>query len=166
MKKGLTALAIVGGISLFGYAIYKYFVNQVNLLKEFSWKVIDFSFDVADLQVIKGVIKFRFASIADLELTISKLYLDVYINGDRVGYVEDVNTFIIPARGYNDIPLAYTIDPQYLIKNLVDIVVYSTKLKDAIITFDGYAQVKSGFISATIPIKSNCSVKNMDCTMA
>lgn len=165
MKKGLTALAIVGGISLFGYAIYRYFVKQVDLLKEFSWKVIDFNFDVADLQVIKGVIKFRFASIADLELTISKFYLDVYINGDRVGYIEDVSTFIIPAKGYNDIPFSYTINPQYVIKNIVDILAYSTKLKDAIITFDGYAQVKSGFISATIPIKSNCSVKNMECVM-
>jgi hypothetical protein len=48
---------------------------------------------------------------------------------------------------------------------MVDIIAYSTKLKDAIITFDGYAQVKSGFISATIPIKSNCSVKNMGCVM-
>ena len=135
-------------------------------MKQFTYKVIDFTFDVADLQTIKGVLKFRFSSIADIELTIKKFYLDVYINGDRVGYVEDVNTFIIPAQGYTDIPFSYTIDPQYVIKNMVDIIAYSTKLKDAIITFDGYAQVKSGFISATIPIKSNCSVKNMECTLA
>jgi LEA14-like dessication related protein len=165
MKKGLTALAIVGGISLFGYAIYRYFTKQIDLLQQFTWKVVDFTFDTADLKVIKGIIKFRFSSISDIELTISKFYLDVYVNGDRIGYVEDAQTFIIPARGYTDIPLAYTVNPQFILKNVVDIILTSTKLNDAIIGFDGYAQVKSGFISATVPIKSSCSAKNMECSL-
>jgi len=166
MKKGLTALAIVGGISLFGYALYRYFTKQIDLLSQFTWKVIDFSFDVADLTTIKGIIKFRFDSIADLELIVSRFYMDVFINGDRVGYIEDSQTFIIPAKGYTDIPLAYTINPQLVLKDVVDIILSSTKLNDAIVTFEGYAEVKSGFISATIPIKSNCSVKNRECQVA
>ena len=166
MKKGLTALAIVGGISLFGYSLYRYFTKQIDLLKQFTWKVVDFSFDTADLKVIKGIIKFRFASISDIELTISKFYLDLYVNGDRVGYIEDAQVFIIPARGYTDISLSYTINPQYVIKNVVDIILTSSKLSDAIISFDGYTQVKSGFISATVPIKSICSAKNMECSLA
>lgn len=165
MKKGLIALAIVGGISLFGYAIYRYFTKQIDLLKQFSWEVVDFTFDTADLKLIKGVIKFRFASISDIELTISKFYLDVYVNGDRIGYVEDSQTFIIPANGYTDISLAFTVNPQFIIKNVIDIILTSTKLNDAIISFDGYTQVKSGFISATVPIKSICSVKNMECSL-
>jgi hypothetical protein len=166
MKKGLTALAIVGGISLFGYALYRYFTKQVDLLKQFNWKVVDFTFDIADLKVIKGIIKFRFSSIADLELVVSKFYLDVYVNGDRVGYIEDAQTFIIPANGYTDIPLSYTINPQLVIKDIVDIILTSTKLNDGIVTFDGYGQIKSGFISATVPIKTNCSVKNRECSVA
>lgn len=165
MKKGLTALAIVGGISIFGYALYRYFTKQIDLLKEFTWKVVDFSFDVADLKTIKGIIKFRFGSIADLELIVSRFYLDVFVNGDRVGYIEDSETFIIPANGYTDIPFSYTINPQLVLKNVVDIILSSTKLNDAIITFEGYAEVKSGFISATVPIKTNCSVKNRECSV-
>ena len=165
MSKGLTALAIIGGISLFGYTLYKYFTKQVDLLKQFNWKVLDFGLDTLDLKVIKGTIKFRFSSISDVELEINKFYLDVYANGERVGYIEDVNTFIIPAKGYTDIPFAYTINPQFIIKNIVDIVAYTSKQKDAIITFDGYVKIKSGFISATVPIKSDCSVKNLECIM-
>jgi hypothetical protein len=165
MKKGLTALAIVGGISIFGYALYRYFTKQIDLLKEFTWKVVDFSFDVADLKTIKGIIKFRFGSIADLELIVSRFYLDVFVNGDRVGYIEDSETFIIPANGYTDIPFSYTVNPQLVIKNVVDIILSSTKLNDAIVTFEGYAEVKSGFISATVPIKTNCSVKNRECSV-
>jgi LEA14-like dessication related protein len=165
MNKGLTAVAIIGGISLFGYGLYKYFTRQIDLLKQFNWKVLDFSLDTLDLKVIKGTIKFRFSSISDVELEINKFYLDVYANGERVGYIEDVNTFIIPAKGYTDIPFAYTINPQFIIKNIVDIIAYTTKQEDAIITFDGYIKIKSGFISATVPIKSDCSVKNLECVM-
>lgn len=166
MNKGLTAAAIIGGVSLFGYALYKYFTKQVDLLKQFNWKVLDFTLDTIDLKVLKGTIKFRFSSISDVELIINKFYLDVYVNGERVGYIEDVNTFIIPSNGYTDIAFAYTVNPQFIIKNVVDIVVFTTKAKDAIITFDGYAKIKSGFISATVPIKSDCSVKNLDCVMS
>lgn len=165
MKKALTALAVVGGMSVFGYAIYKYFVKQIDLLKQFTWKMIDFSVDTMDLQVVKGNIKFRFSSISDLEIIVSKFYLDLYINGERVGYVEDLNTFIIPARGYTDISLSYTLNPQLITKNVVDIILISTKLNDAVITFNGYAEIKSGFISATVPVKTACSVKNLDCSM-
>ncbi len=166
MKKGLTALAIVGGISLFGYTLYKYFTTQINLLKEFTWKVVDFTFDSADLKTIKGVITFRFGSIADLELVISEFYLDVYVNGDRVGYIQDAQTFIIPANGYTNIPLSYTINPQLVIKDLVDIILTTTKINDAVVTFDGYAKIKSGFISAPVKIKTDCSVKNRECSVA
>jgi hypothetical protein len=48
---------------------------------------------------------------------------------------------------------------------VVDIILTSSKLNDAIISFDGYAQVKSGFISATVPIKSICSAKKMECSL-
>ena len=165
MKKGLTALAIIGGMSIFGFAIYKYFVKQIALLKQFTWKMIDFSIDSIDLQLIKGNIKFRFASISDLEIVISKFYLDLYVNDERVGYIEDTNTFIIPANGYTDISFAYTLNPQLIIKNSVDIILLSTKLKDAVIKFNGYANIKSGFISAVVPVKTSCSVKNLECTM-
>lgn len=165
MKKVFTALAVVGGMSLFGYGIYRYFIKQIGLLKQFSWKMIDFTVDTLDFKVIKGNIKFRFSSISDLEIVVKKFYLDLYINDERVGYIEDVNTFIIPANGYSDIPFAYTLNPQLIIKNSVDIILVATKLQDAVITFNGYAEIKSGFISATVPVKTACSVKNLDCTM-
>lgn len=165
MKKALTALAVIGGMSIFGFAIYKYFEKQIALLKQFTWKMIDFSVDTLDLQLIKGNIKFRFASTSDLEIVVSKFYLDLYVNDERVGYIEDTNTFIIPARGYTDIPFAYTLNPQLIIKNSVDIILLSTKLRDAVIKFNGYANIKSGFISTVVPVKTTCSVKNLDCTM-
>lgn len=165
MSKGITAAAIIGGVAVFGYSLYKYFTKQIELLKQFDYKVLDFTLDTIDLKTIKGIIKFRFSSIADVELTISEFYMDLYVNGERVGYIQDVNSFIIPANGYTDISFSYTLNPQYIIKNAIDIIAFTTRQKDAIIGFDGYAKVKSGFISATIPIKSDCSIKNLECTM-
>jgi hypothetical protein len=163
MKKVAVGTAILAGVGIFGYAIYKYFSKQINLLKEFEWKVLDFTIDTIDLQTLSGKIKFRFSSISDIQLTISKFYLDFYVNGERIGYLEDVTKFIIPAKGYSDIPFEYTINPQFFIKNIVDIIAYTTKQKDAIVTFVGYAQISSGFVKATVPISTNCSIKNLEC---
>jgi len=163
MKKGLITIAILSGIGIFGYSIYNFYKKQADLLKQFKWKIIDFNLTDWSEDLIKGVISFRFESISDVEITINEFYLDLYFNGKKVGYIQDVSKFIIPAKGYNDIPFEFTLDPQFIIKGLVDIVAYATKQKDATITLDGYVNLKSGFIGATVPIKCNCSVANLDC---
>lgn len=165
MKKALFATAVIGGVALVGYSIYQYFIKQVALLKQFTWKIVDLKLNVVDLTSVTGNITFRFTSIADLEITVTNFFLDVYVNGDRVGSIEDTNTFIIPSKGTTDIPFQFTIDPQYVLKNIVSIVSISTKMKDAIVSFTGFAQIKSGFISGTVPINTDCSIKNLDCKL-
>ena len=164
MKKAtIIGLAVLGGLSMFGYGIYYYFKKQADLLKQFSYKIINLNFDTFELNLIKGTITFRFTSISDIELTVQDFLMKLYFNGEYVGYVEDVSAFLIPARGYNDIPFAFSINPQLIISDVTDIIAYAFQSKDGTITLDGYATVKSGFIKATLPIKFNCSVKNMDC---
>ena len=90
--------------------------------------------------------------------------MDFYVNGENVGYLEDFKPFIIPARGYNDITFGFTLNPQFVIHNIVDIIAIATKKKDAIVTLDGVVKIKSGFVKAAVPIKCNCSIKNMDCS--
>ncbi len=89
--------------------------------------------------------------------------MDLYFNGAKVGYIEDVSEFIIPAHGYNDIPFSFSIDPQFILSDIVDIIGIAFQSSDATITLDGYVSMKSGFISATLPIKCNCSLKTKDC---
>jgi hypothetical protein len=163
MKKGLIGLLILSGVGLSIYGLYSYFKQQANLLKQFTWKIVSFQLDTITLELVKGSVTIRFASISNLEFIVSQFVLDVYINGQKAGYVNDITQTLIPANGYSDIPIAFTLDPQYLISDVSDIALYSLKQKDAIITLNGYVSVKSGFISATLPIKCNCSINNLSC---
>jgi hypothetical protein len=98
-----------------------------------------------------------------LEFIIEEFILKVYINGQEAGYVNDITTSLIPANGYSDIPFEFSINPQYLLNDVSDILAYTLKQKDAIITLNGYVSVKSGFVKATVPIKCNCSVQKLEC---
>ena len=163
MKKGLFIVAILGGISLVGYGLYNYFKKQVKLLKDFEWKFLNLKIQNIDLQLIKGVVTIRFASKSDLEFLVEQFVLDVYVNGEKSGYVNDVKQTLIPANGYTDIDIQFSINPQYLIKDATDILAYTLKKKDAIITLSGYVQVSSNFVSTTVPIVCNCSIQKLEC---
>jgi hypothetical protein len=163
MKKTIIALFAVGGVGLVAYGLYSYFKKQAALLKDFEWKLLSFKLDTISLTLVKGSVNIRFTSISDLEFIIDEFILKVYVNGVESGYVNDITQSLIPANGYSDIPIQFTIDPQYLIKDVSDIAAYALKQKDAIITLNGYVSVKSGFVKATIPIKCNCSVQKYSC---
>jgi len=163
MKKVIIGLLAVGGVGLVAYGFYSYFKKQAGLLKDFQWKLLNFDLTKVSLTLVKGKVVIRFSSISDLEFIVEEFILKVYVNGQEAGYVNDVTQSLIPANGYSDIPIEFTINPQYLIKDIADIAAYTLKQKDAIITLNGYCSVKSGFVKATIPIKCNCSVQKYSC---
>jgi hypothetical protein len=163
MKKAIIGLFAVGGLGLVAYGLYSYFQAQAKLLKDFQWKVIKFDLKNISLQLVKGSVTIRFSSTSDLEFIIEEFLLKVYINGQEAGYVNDISQSLIPAKGYSDIPFEFSVNPQYLIKDVSDIIAYTLKQKDAIITLNGYVSVKSGFVKATVPIKCDCSVQKLEC---
>lgn len=154
---------ILGGVVLIGGTIYAYFKRQYDLLTDFEWKVINLKFDTISLTLLKGKILYRFTNKSDIEITISNFYLDMYLNNTYIGYLEDTRVFVIPARGYNDIEFGFSLNPQLVIKNAVDIISFGTRLKDATFSFTGAITARSGFVKASVPIDCDCSVKNMDC---
>lgn len=156
-------IAIFGGLGIIGFGLYRYFKRQYDLLTDFEWKVISLNFDQVNPNLLKGKIVFRFTNKSDIEITISKFYMDLYLNNKYIGWIEDKSEFVIPAKGFSDIPIGFSVNPQLIISNVLDIISLSTKLKDAIFSFDGAATVRSGFVSTSIKLKCDCSVKNYDC---
>jgi hypothetical protein len=162
-KRGILSVAILSGVGLFGYSIYRFYKKQIDLLKQFKWKILTFKVNKITPQFINGSITFKFDSISDLEILVQKFSLDVFVNGKEAGYINETKEFIIPARGFNNIEINFNILPQPIFTNAIDIIFSSSKLNDATIDIVGYVKVKSGFISTTVPINCSCSVKNFDC---
>jgi hypothetical protein len=162
MKK-VTAvgLLVVSGVAVIGYALYSYAKKQASLLENYTYKIVDFKIENFDLQKIKGSISVLFGSQADVEVVIQNFILDFYFNDKKVGYIEDTTEFVIPARGYTTIPFKYTLNPQLIFNNTVDIVSYALRQKDASISVRGYAKLKSGIVTATLPISYQTTIKQI-----
>jgi hypothetical protein len=159
--RNIVGLSILGGVGVFAYALYAYVKKQATLLESYDYKILDFKIGTFDLQAVKGEISILFTSNSDVEVLIQEFYLDFYFNSEKVGYLEDATSFVIPARGSAIIPLKYTLNPQLVLGNVTDIISYSFNQKDAAISVRGYARLKSGFIKATLPIEYNTTIKEI-----
>jgi len=156
MKK---ALLILGGLGLLGFGVYKYFKTQASLLKDFTWKIVGFKIRKITLSELSLDVTFLFTSKADIEATISKLYLDLFLEDTNVGFLTEEKSFLIPANGSANIPLFISINPQYVLKNLINVSLGIAKSKDISFRLKGYANIKSGFISTTLPIDYKTTIK-------
>jgi LEA14-like dessication related protein len=156
MKK---ALLILGGLGLLGFGVYKYFKTQASLLKDFTWKIVGFKIRKITLSELSLDVTFLFTSKADIEATISKLYLDLFLEDTNVGFLTEEKSFLIPAHGSANIPLFISINPQYVLKNLINVSLGIAKSKDISFRLKGYANIKSGFISTTLPIDYKTTIK-------
>jgi hypothetical protein len=79
--------------------------------------------------------------------------LKVIVEGVEIGYITENDKFFIPAQGSSDIDLQISANPQLVFKNILGIALGGFKKKDINFTMDGYANIRSGFISTTLPIK-------------
>jgi hypothetical protein len=156
MKK---ALLWVGGLSVLGYGLYRYFKYQLNQLLKYTWKLET----VKNIKFGKDNISWNFSilftSQSDIEAEIEKLYLDLYLGGANVGFVEQQKGFIIPARGSSSIPLFTSINPKAILGNAINFALEFSRYKDMKFTIDGYAKIKSGFLRTTLPIKYETTVR-------
>lgn len=156
MKK---ALLYIGGLGLLGFGLYKYFKTQADLLSKYEWKIAGIKILKFNLTSLVLNLKIRFTSKADLEAKIERIYLDLFLEGKNVGFVTESKSFIIPANGSSDVDLSVSINPQAVFKNITDIVLGVSKNKDIKLGINGYAKIKSGIFSATLPIVVETSLK-------
>jgi hypothetical protein len=156
MKK---ALLIIGGLGVLGFGLYKYFKTQADLLSKYEWKIAGINILKFSLTSLVLNLKIRFTSKADLEAKIEKIYLDLFLEGKNVGFITENRSFIIPAKGSSDVDLTVSINPQSVFKNITDIVLGVSKNKDVKLGINGFAKIKSGLFSATLPIVVETSLK-------
>lgn len=152
-------LLIAGGLGLLGYGVYRYFKRQAEILSQFSWKIVSFKIKKFSLTEMSLDVVFMFTSQADIEATINKMYFDLFLEDVNVGFVKEEKSFIIPAKGSTTIPLIVSINPQYVLKNLINVSLGVAKKKDVKFKMSGYVNIKSGFISTTIPVEYETTIK-------
>lgn len=153
MNKTLKTILIISGVGALAYLGYKYFQKQVGLLENYDYKIIGVKIKNLSKSNLVFDIKTRFFNKSKIEATIEKIFIKIIVEGADVGYITENKSFLIPAQGSSDIDLQIAINPQDIAKNILGIVFGGVKKKDINFTMDGYANIRSGFVRTTLPIK-------------
>jgi LEA14-like dessication related protein len=147
------------GIGVIGFALYKYFMKQKQLLLDYSWEIAGIKVTKATPTEVIIVFSMKFISKADIEAKVNSVYLDVYLDGKSVGYVTEQKPFILPAKGHSFIDLNITFNPKLIFQNVIDFTLGILQKKDINIELKGYADIQSSFIKTTLPLEYKTTFK-------
>lgn len=152
MTSTLKKVLIFGGIGAVLYGVYTFYKKQIGLLRNYDYQIIGAKVNKVSLNQISFSTKVRFFNKSKIEVVVQNIYLDVYLEDTLTGFVTENKPFIVPAQGSSDIDLNMTFNPQSLLKNLTNVILVGLKKKDLNFTLKGYANIRSGFVSTTLPI--------------
>lgn len=159
--KTLRALLVVSGIGVIGYAIYRYYLKQVDFLKDFEYKVTGLKIASITSDNISLDITTQIVNNSNVEATVKEIYLDCYLNKVKVGNVTEVKDIFVSANGYSNFSFRFSFNPKIVLGNIINIVTLSVGTKDVMFDMDGYVRIESGFVKTTIPFEYSNNLKSL-----
>ncbi len=159
--KNIRAILILGGVGVIGYALYRYYLKQIDFLKDITYKVIGLKVVGVSANQISMDITTRIFNASNVEATVSEMYLDFLINGIKVGSVNEVKDILILPSQSTDITFNFKFNPRTVGQNLLDIISLSVGAKDVVFDAKGFVKVKSSFIATTIPFEYTNNLKSV-----
>lgn len=159
--KAIRNFLIFGGIGVMGYAIYRYYKTQLEILQNFQYKVIGLRIVSLLKDNISLDINTRITNESNVEARVKEVYLDAYINDVKAGNINEVKDILVKANGYSDFSFRFSFNPQIILGNILNIVTLSIGTKDVMFKLDGYVKVEGKLIKATIPFKYSNNLKSL-----
>lgn len=159
MKRGTAILLIAVGIGVVG--AYYYYQRQVAALHNLTYKLVGFSLGDMSQPIVTATLIFRIYSSSTIDAQVNALFLDVYINGAKIGTIQNASSFIIPAAGYSDVPLTVSFSPAVLESDAIGVLATYLTSQDMIIALNGYVSVKSAFLNVSVPVNYTTTLKEV-----
>ncbi|MBM3417316.1 MAG: hypothetical protein FJY17_00155 [Bacteroidetes bacterium] len=158
--KALKTISVFAGLGLIGYAIYRYYLKQIDFIKDITYQVSGVKIREFKKNNISLDITALIFNASNVEAVVTQMYLDVFINGIKVGNVNEIKDIPIKPKQSTTIQFNFSFDPQLIAKNIVDLVTLSVAAKDIVIDIKGYIRVKSGFLSTPLPFEYRNNLKS------
>jgi LEA14-like dessication related protein len=158
--KTLKTVSLVAGIGLIGYALYKYYQKQIDFIKDITYQVTGVKIREFSKQKVSLDISAVIFNASNVEAKVTQMYLDVFINGVKVGNVNEIKDILILPKQSTIVQFNFSFDPSLIAKNIVDLVTLSVAAKDIIFDIKGYIRVKSGFLSTALPFEYRNNLKS------
>lgn len=155
----LRPFLILGGVGVIGYALYRYYLKQIDFLKNITYQVTGVKIKSVTSNQVSMDITTRIYNASNVEAVVKEMYLDVLLNGIRVGNVNEVKDILVLPQKTTDVTFNFTFSPRVIGKNALDLISLSVAAKDITIELKGYTRVKSSFITSTIPFEYSNNLK-------
>ena len=121
--KSLKPILIVTGLGVIGYALYRYYLKQIDFLKDITYQVVGIRVVGVSQNQVSMDITTRIYNASNVEATVNEMYLDVLINGIKVGSVNETKDILILPSKTTDITFNFKFNPRIIGQNILDIIV-------------------------------------------
>jgi LEA14-like dessication related protein len=157
--KGLKTVAILSGVALIGFGLYRFYKMQVDFLKNIEYKITSIKIKTMTKQLLSIDVSMRLFNYSNIDATVKEIFLDFYINGNKVGNIQESKDLIIKASGQTDVGFTFNVNPSLVLTNIANIVNMSIALKDATVEAKGYVKLESGMLRSTLPFEYKTTFK-------
>lgn len=155
----IKTIAIAGGIGIIAFAIYRFYKLQIDFIKNIQYKVVNIKINKLTKLLVSIDITMRVFNYSNIDATVKEMYLDLIVNGVKVGNVQESKDIKIKASGQTDVSFTFNINPALILTNITQIANMALSLKDATIVASGYAKIESGLLRATVPYEYKTTFK-------
>jgi len=168
---------IIGSIllaaALAGMGIYYYYQYQIDLLQNhLDYRIKSFKPTQISAKEAKIEFTFLIENKSTLQAKVLLLYLEVYVNNEKVGIIENKtfkgidqverDYFVIVAKGISEVHLETTILPPVILSEALHTLITYLNGSDISFKLSGYAKVEVDLgIKGTIPFSYETSLKEM-----
>lgn len=159
--KSIKGLLVASGLAVIGIAIYRYYKKQIQFVSNVDVQVTGVKVVTVSATNISLDITNKLFNASNVEATITEMFLDFYINGIKVGNVNEVKDILILPAQTTNLTYRFSFNPKIVLGNIVNLVTLSVGTKD--IKFDaiGYIKVKSSFLNTTVPFEYHNNLKTL-----
>lgn len=154
-------LFILAGLGGFAFGVYKYYLTQLQILELWDYRLIGGRLKKASLNEIIVQLDIEITNDADITLTITDYYFDIYLNNVLVAKLSNasVNQILNRSGGKSLFQFDVKLDPRQAF-NIDLLSGLTNSIKESDLRLKGYFGIKKGFIKfKNIPFDDTYKVK-------
>jgi LEA14-like dessication related protein len=159
--KNQKSIFILSGLIIIGYSLFRYYRKQVDFLKDITYQIVGVGIRNISLSEVTLDISAKIFNASNVEATVKEIYLDVLMNGVKVGNINEIKDILILPSQTSVVSFSFSFNPRLIAGNIINILSLTTMLKNVIFTLQGYVKVQSSFITTTIPFEYENNLKNL-----
>ena len=157
--KAVKTVALVGGLGIIGYALYRYYKKQIAILEELQYQIVTFKPVEIKPSKISFDVTVKAFNPSNIQVTITEMLLDVFLNGKPAGKVNEVKEIVLNPGQTTLVTFNFALDTSSLGESLVDLILKSIASRQLAIDLKGFIRAKSAFISTSMPFEYSKTIK-------